>query len=143
MRNIFISKKVTGISKKDLWQYIISVESYPDYIPFLQRTHVPEKIAKGSTWYDVTTILWIPMKFRHTTLSITPQEEMCFQVHIPFRGTMVQKYFLKYTQNTLELAAVAEFHLGNKAIDMIVGPILKRRLEKMMEGSLDNLQKKK
>lgn len=141
MRTISLEQSLSNVSVFDFWSYLISVEKYPEYIPYVKKTIVEEEIKVGSTWYDVTRILWVPMRLKHTTLSVIPYKEMSFHVHIPLKGKMKQQYIINKEDGKITATAKAEFYLGNRFIDMFLGPILKKRLEKMMLGSLANINR--
>jgi len=141
VKSVNIIKKTTGISISEFNSFLTSVERYPEYVPYLQKVIIKEKIAEGSVWFDITKILWIPMKFKHTTLEFEKKKKMSFQVHIPFGGRMEQSYEFDQRGKIIVINAQAKFHLGNPMVHIIVGPILKNRLQKMMEGMLLNIQK--
>lgn len=138
MRKLLIKTKVEKNKKKNMWKYISAVEDYPSYVPFVTKVIVPEPLKKGSTWYDVTKILWVPMRYKHTTLTFKEQKEMSFKVHIPVKGEMKQKYIFQEEGASLFLIGSAEFYLQNNVLNFLIGPILERRLAYMMKQGLKN-----
>ncbi|MBU3978980.1 hypothetical protein KJ980_04995 [Patescibacteria group bacterium] len=130
-----ITIKITGHSNKiDLetaWNKIIDIEKYPQRVKYVKKVKV-HNTGLGSKWDDITTILWIPIKMRHTVNYLQKNKEYGFKVYMYFGGCMEQKYTLSQKDKKLIIHALITFDLGNKLLNASLGFVLKKRLRNML-----------
>jgi ribosome-associated toxin RatA of RatAB toxin-antitoxin module len=131
-----------SLSIDHLWSLLLEISNYPKYIKFLQKAElVGGRIEVGAVWYDWTTILFLPMKIKHTVVSITPKEEIGFDVDLIFGGIMQQRFVFSPRGSSTQIQGQISFDFRNKLVDKILGQFLQKRLQEMLEGSLENFKK--
>lgn len=131
-----------NLSEEELWQLFIDISNYPKYIKFVQKTELKsEKLIPGAIWYDWTTILFVPMKIKHIVVSVKPRSEIGFDVTLIFGGIMQQRFSFSGDSNRTLIKGQISFDLKNNFMSKILGGFLQKRLQEMLEGSLENFKK--
>jgi ribosome-associated toxin RatA of RatAB toxin-antitoxin module len=136
MRTITLSA-TTQIPIETLWQLMTDIAVYPSYVTFVQETVVHGPVQVGTRWGDTTTILWIPLRMKHTITRLEGHEAFAFELPLWLGGTMTQEYrFQRTGDGTLVLVQI-RFDLGNTLVDAIIGPLLERRLRDMVTSTFE------
>lgn len=134
MKTINITLHLKNMPLNKAWDMITDIEKYPQRVKYVKKVKV-YGAGLGSEWDDVTTILWIPMRMRHTVNSLIKNKEYGFTIPLYFGGTMVQKYTLSEKDHESVINGSITFDLGNKILNAALGPILENRLKNMLISS--------
>lgn len=127
-----------NIPLEKAWEIITDVEKFPQRVKYVQKVKVFGE-GVGSEWDDITTILWVPQKMRHTVTSLKKNSEYAFIIHFLAKGSMEQRYTISQKDQGSIIQAFIKFDLGNKFLNKTLGPILKNRLENMLVTSFQKL----
>lgn len=139
MQKLIVSGRSTSISLDTAWELITDIKNYPKRIMFVKKVKI-YGLGKGSQWDDLTTILWFPLKMRHTITSFKKNAEYSFYIPIQTGGFMKQKYILtQESKKCVKIEITVTFDLGNYILNSIFGTILKQRLKKMLISSIQNV----
>ncbi len=131
-----------NLSKDKLWELFTNISNYPKYIKFVQKTELKgNELVPGAIWYDWTTILFVPMKIKHIVVLVKSQSEIGFDVPMVFGSLMQQRFSFFGDSNKTMVKGKISFDFKNGLLDKILGPILQKRLQEMLEGSLENFRK--
>lgn len=144
MRKIRVEARSTTLSQKDLWKIVTTIENYPKWCKFCQRILVaPPELVEGTSWVDITTLLWIPLKAKHIVTKIKPFEE--FHVFLPLSGggKMWFQFDFKQKGEHSYMTSEVTFDLRYKLINATVGYILEKRWKQLMEHGFPGLDEKK
>jgi hypothetical protein len=123
-------------TKKNPWEIIENINSYPNLVKFMEKAWLRGPFQVGSHWYDITSILWIPIIIDHKIVSIEKGKEVRFEIDLPFKGKMLQRLSL-VEGKSLELEI--SFSLP-KWLDQAIGPLLERRVKEMIVGTIENVK---
>jgi ribosome-associated toxin RatA of RatAB toxin-antitoxin module len=134
MKKLKVAGRSKNISIEKAWQIVTDIEKYPQRVKYVKKVEI-YGIGEGSQWDDITQILWIPIKIRHTVTSAIKNKEYEFSIRLYFGGTMKQKYTLSKENQETIIQGIIIFDLGNKLINNTLGVILKHRLKKMLVSS--------
>jgi len=133
---------VTGtlpIEQEEAWEYFADIQNYPKRVTFLKKIILIDEVGEGGTWFDVTSILWIPAKVKHETTIFLPPKQIGFEVFVP-GGKMFHMYSVTGAKHSAKVTAEIRFVL-HPFIDIFMGSILQKRLTVMLESTLDNMKK--
>lgn len=134
MRKIKVTMQFGNHPLEKLWNLITDIEKYPQRVKYVKKVKV-HGTGLGSKWDDITTILWIPMRMRHTVNAFNKNKEYGFIIPLRFNGYMEQKYTLFRNDEKSIVEGVVKFDLGNKILDKVLGSVLKKNLKTMLESS--------
>ncbi len=138
MTTITVTALSKNITLEKAWEFLTDIEKYPQRVKYLKKVKI-YGTGKGSRWDDITTILWIPLKMRHTVTAYEKYHHYCFELPLFFGGTMKQEYLLsEKNRNDTIIKSTITYDLGNKFLNNTIGTILKYRLKKMLESSIKN-----
>jgi len=117
-----------------VWQLLTDPDYYPKYVKFVKKVYGPKEFCVGTEWKDLTTILWVPGKVIHRVTVLDKNKLLGFDVPMPFplNGTMIQRVYFEENGTKTKFNASIKFKFNNLLIDVLVTPILKRRLKEMM-----------
>lgn len=134
MKKLKIAARSKNISIEKAWEIVTDIKKYPQKVKYVKKVEV-YGVGEGSQWDDITQILWIPIKIRHTVTSVIKNREYVFAIRLYFGGVMKQKYTLSKENNETIIQGIITFDLGSKLINNTLGVILKHRLKKMLISS--------
>lgn len=134
MRTLTITARSKNIPLEKAWDLVTDIEKYPQRVKYVKKVK-SYGTGIGSQWDDVTTILWIPLRMRHTVKSIEKNKEYSFVIPLHFGGYMEQKYTLSWEDDKSITRALIKYDLGNKFLNATIGSILKKRLKNMLISS--------
>jgi len=134
MKPIKITMHSKNISLEKAWDLITDIEKFPQRVKYVKKVKV-FGTGVGSEWDDITTILWIPMRMRHTVKSFDKNKEYSFIIRFLSNGYMEQKYAISQKDGKSTIQALVTYDLGNKLLNITLGSILKKRLENMLVSS--------
>lgn len=130
------------LTPNELWDIFHEVKEYPRFVPFMTKAEIHNPLRLGTIWYDITTILFYPVRVRHTVDIYDPLKEIGFFCELPFDGKMYQRFSLeKVDKDTTKVTGEITFHLGDPVVTLLLGPFLKARLQAMLFGMFQSAQK--
>jgi ribosome-associated toxin RatA of RatAB toxin-antitoxin module len=138
MTTIEVTTHTKNIPLEKAWDIITDVEKFPQRVKYVKKVKVLGE-GTGSEWYDLTTILWIPMWMRHKVTALKKNNEYGFIIPLSLGGYMEQKYSLSPKNEGSIIQALITFNLGNKFLNATVGVILENRLKNMLTFSFQKL----
>jgi hypothetical protein len=142
MRKIKMQARSTTLSQKDLWAIMTKIEDYPKWCKFCKSMVITE-FEEGAVFYDVTTLLWIPIKIEHVITKIKPYEELHFFLTLPRGGKMWHKFSFKQEGNIGYMTIEVTFDLGNKFKNATAGHVLEKRWLQLIHQGFPGLEEKK
>lgn len=134
MKTIKITLHSKNTPLEKTWRILTDIEKYPRRVKYVKKTKI-YGTGIGSRWDDITTILWIPMRMRHTVKSFDKNKEYSFIIRFLANGHMEQKYEISQKDGTAIIQALVTYDLGNKLLNMTLGSILEKRLKNMLVSS--------
>lgn len=126
-----------------VWQLLTDPDYYPRYVKFVKKIYGPKEFRVGTEWKDLTTILWVPGKVLHRVAVLDKFKALGFDVPMPFPlgGEMIQRVYFTEKGTKTKFNASIKFKFNNKLMDILVTPILKKRLKEMMMYTVEKAQK--
>ena len=119
-----------------VWSILTDIKSYPKRVKFVKKVDIYGKSA-GSKWDDTTTILWVPMKMKHTVIAFQKNKEYSFEIPLYFGGKMKQEYkLIKEGSQGVVIKGIVSYTLGNRFLNKTIGVLLNRRLRNMLLSSV-------
>ncbi len=130
-----------GLNKHELWELFIDIPSYPGYVPYMKSVTIHEDLKKNSVWFDVTKILFIPFHIRHRTDIFDHKKNIGFDIDLPLKGKMYQRFHIEEFKDGTLITGEIHFDFKNKLLNSVLGPVLEKKLTKMLEGMFLNAEK--
>lgn len=125
---------------KNPWQQVADINSYPNFIKFMKEARLLGPVKVGTNWYDVTTILGLPIKINHKIIKIVQNKEISYEATLPLGGKMWQKISLIKNGTDEILEAEIKFKFKQILLDYSLGFILEKRLNQMVQETFKNLK---
>lgn len=125
----------TSIPVAKAWQLLTDIKNYPKYVKFVKQIRAPDSFKEGVYWSDITNIFWIDLEIKHKIIKIEKHKKFVYKIFLPFGGTMIEECELKSDKRGTCIYMKIEFTFMNYFLDFILGPILKKRLEEMLQGT--------
>lgn len=140
MRKVRVLAK-TKVRAEDFWDKIVDVKNWDKLIKFVKKIYISQPVKEGVIFYDVTTILLLPVKIKHTIIKIDKYKNFFMEAYLPFdSGKMYQTIEIKKQDNISTVNIEIKFQINNFILDLIFGPILKRRLRQMIVETLQKVR---
>ncbi len=124
-----------------LWSIITDIPQYPQYVKFVRKALLYGPVAVGVRWDDETTILWLPIRMKHTITRLEQYQVFAFDLNLPLGGKMSHVYTLCNKSSETMIVATISFFLGIKILDKIIGPVLEHRLRAMLTASFEEVKR--
>ena len=140
MRTITVSTS-SNVPFEILWSIITDIPQYPRYVKFIRKALLYGPVAAGVRWDDETTILWLPIRMKHTITRLEKYRVLAFDLDLPFGGKMSQVYTFGSSNSETIVVATISFFLGIGILDTIIGPVLERRLRAMLTASFEEVKR--
>lgn len=131
MRRLLVEMRTRDLSLEEIWRRTVDVERYPGHMSYISWAKAT-LMGEGGHYADGTTILWFPIRIDHHITAFKPQEEVGYQVPLPMGGKMQQSVRLSRVGEEVILRAEVVFDLGSRLKNAVLGPVLERRLYRMM-----------
>ena len=55
---------------EEVWKLFCDIQNYTKHIAYVQKVVDAEEFKEGVLWYDITTVLWVPLKVYHRITTI-------------------------------------------------------------------------
>lgn len=132
----------TEESIEEIWDVIIDIKNWDKLIKFVKKIDIKENPQKGTKFFDITEILWIPTRIEHTILKIEKYKRFQMEAYMPFgSGIMFQEINIENKGKFSEVTIEVSFEIYSSLLDLIFSPILMMRLKIMVVDTLLKLQK--
>jgi ribosome-associated toxin RatA of RatAB toxin-antitoxin module len=129
------------IPQEKAWSLITKVKDYPKIMPFtysVTATHDPLK--KGSSWSDITTILWIPLRMTHHIYRYDAHHSLGQRIDLPFRAELDEQFRLKTHGESTEVFVTVTFHPGEIPLSPMILSIWEKRMKYLVQTAVQNLE---
>ena len=88
MKRSVIREGILQMSCKEFWCATTDVENFSSWAKFVTKSQACGPLEKGSIYWDITKILWIPLKIKHIVTVIKKEERIMLELPLFFGGTM-------------------------------------------------------
>lgn len=139
MIKVSVDQKL-NIPLNSLWDLLTNIKIYPKNVKYVKSVKISGPLKVGKEWEDITTILWIPMRVKHITTEVVENKKLSLEVPLPFGGKMLQSVNLEGGNQNCRIWGGINFDLGNPVFNLIIGPILKKRLQTMLLSALEKVR---
>ena len=137
MRKVTV-RRATKLSSKKIWSLIINLNNYPNHVKFLKKIEFEKPLSMGSSFSDITTIAYIPIKIAHEVDIYEENKRIGFFVKMPLFGFMKQRVEIEDKGLERIVNLTVEFDFQNKLLDIIFGKFLEKRVKEMLLYILDS-----
>lgn len=131
MVKVAVDEKI-NIQADYLWELFTDISNYPKYVKYVKSVEIDGSLTVGKEWYDLTTIMLVPIRIKHKTTEMIKNKNLSFEVELPFGGKMLQSFNLSEIGMSSHVWGKVEFDLGNPIANALVGPLLAARLRDML-----------
>ena len=135
MRNLTFSIKTDAPVNK-IWIIISDINSYHKYIKYCHKSKLVGDFKEGSSWYDWSTVVFLPLKINHLIIKIIPGKQIGYLIKTPF-GEIRQKITIKKGKKTL-LRLDVTINFPNWLIDKTLGNFVYLRNYQMLKTTMKN-----
>lgn len=135
-----VFKPVFSASTERLWQMFSDVKNYPKYIKYCHKAGLIGQFQVGSTWYDWSTVVFVPLKVNHRIVKVSPNRELLFNIDLPFFVSLDQRFILESKGVGTEVNIEITIDFKNKLMEILLGSLIAYRNRKMIEGTISNVQ---
>lgn len=140
MRKVSV-QGATSLSSTRIWNLITDLSLYPKHVKFVKKIYSDKPLSLGTSFSDITTIVYIPLKITHTVNIFEKGKRLGFFVKMPVYGFMKQSVEIKGDGSNRILNLTIEFDFQNKFFDFIFGKFLEKRVREMLLYILDSEKK--
>ncbi|HSX58509.1 MAG TPA: SRPBCC family protein [Candidatus Saccharimonadales bacterium] len=140
MRNLLF-EPVFDASSEKIWEIVKDVNNYSNYIEFCQKSELFGDFREGSHWIDHSTVAFVPMDIKHEIIKIVPQKEIIYKINLPSGGALWQKFYFEPLGERTKLRIEIEINFTNKLVDALIGQVIYRRNQIMIETTINNFKK--
>ncbi len=136
-----VIENTTSIEVEKVWSLLTDINSYPKYVKFVLTIKDPaEAFKEGIYWTDITDIVWIPLSIKHRIIKVEKNKKFAYEVFLPFGGTMMEEFELITCKEGTKIYSKIELTFKNYLLDLVFGPILKKRIRTMWQETYGNLE---
>lgn len=138
MRNLTFEVDTTA-SVEQIWSLLTGVNNYHLYIKNCSKSVLVGDFKEGSSWYDWSTVVYLPLKINHKIIKVVPKKEIHYQVELPI-GVIWQKLvIIEGKKNKVQLEINIDF--PNSIVDKTLGTLVHYRNRMMLAETISNLKK--
>ncbi|KKR51061.1 MAG: hypothetical protein UT84_C0003G0056 [Candidatus Curtissbacteria bacterium GW2011_GWA1_40_16] len=127
-------------SSERLWQIATKVSNYPRYFKYVHYAKEPENFKKGTVWWDISTIVYFPMKVSHRVVQVVPGREVRHEISLPLGGQIVQNFKIEPTSGGTKVE-IKVLISQNKLMDFLLGRVIEARTNSIVLGALERAEK--
>ncbi len=128
----------TNAPVKIVWSIISDVDNYHQYIKYCMSSKLQGKFEEGSSWYDWSTVAFLPLKINHKIIKIVPNQKVLYKIEMPF-GNIWQTLQISKTKPTSVSLAVT-IDIPNQFLEKTLGTIIYIRNKKMLASTMNNFK---
>lgn len=140
MRKVAVVHK-TERGMEEIWRLIMDLENLFKSAKFVKKVSISEPIREGVEFYDVTTILLIPIPILHKITTIKKYEKFIMEADLPLKsGKMFQTFSVRDMGRHREIEMEIKFNINFPIFDIILGSILEVRLKQMILETIKNIE---
>lgn len=125
---------VTPSSAKRIWPIMSDINNYHKYIKYCHHSKLVGSFKEGSTWYDWSTVAFLPLKINHEIIKIIPNKKIVYLIKSPF-GEIWQTISIKERRETrVKLEIVIDS--PNRLVENTIGLLVYKRNKQMLEETI-------
>lgn len=138
-RKVEFRTSLEGSSER-LWQIATKVSNYPRYFKYVHYAKEPKNFEKGAIWWDISTIMYVPMKVSHRVIQVVPGREVRHEISLPLGGQIVQNLKIEPTGSGTK-AEIKVLISQNKLMDLLLGKIIEARTNTLILGAFERAER--
>ncbi|MDO8486776.1 MAG: hypothetical protein Q7S45_00570 [Candidatus Curtissbacteria bacterium] len=127
-------------SRIRLWQIASNVSNYPRYFKYVHFVKAPGSFEVGSSWWDISTILYFPIKVKHKIVKIVPNKEVKQEINLPFGGEIIQNINITSVGDKTKVK-IKVLICQNTFMDFFFGRVIEVRTQAILLGALERVQR--
>jgi ribosome-associated toxin RatA of RatAB toxin-antitoxin module len=128
----------TSAKTDQIWSLLTDVNNYHRYIKNCIKSTLVGDFKEGSSWYDWSTVVYLPLKVNHKIIKIVPKKEIIYQIPLPL-GSIWQKLTISEGEKTkVQLEVNIDF--PNRLIDQTLGALVAYRNQDMLSATINNFK---
>lgn len=128
----------TSASTKNIWSILSDVDNYHRYIKYCRSSKLKGEFKEGSSWYDWSTVVFLPLKINHKIIKITPGEKIIYQIKMPIGNIWQTILISKGKKTKVKLEVVIDF--PNRFIEKTLGALVYMRNREMLASTMNNFK---
>lgn len=142
MRRVKVTAK-TDEPIEEIWALIIDVKNWDSLIKFVKKIYLKSPVAQGAKFYDITSILLLPVIIEHKITKIEEHKEFIMEAYLPLKtGKMFQSIIIENKGKEKEIQIEIKFYISFFLFDLIFGSLLEKRLKQMIVETLKTIDNK-
>jgi ribosome-associated toxin RatA of RatAB toxin-antitoxin module len=130
----------TKATTKNVWQLMSNVDNYYKYIKYCHKSKLVGNFQEGSSWYDWSTVMFLPLKINHKIVNIVPNKKIVYLISSQF-GEIRQTILIIKEGKATQLTLKVNIDFPNRLIDKTFGAFVSLRNKKMLEATIQNYKK--
>lgn len=128
--------------REEIWKIFSDVGNYPRYIKHCYTARLLGPFKEGSTWYDWSTVVYLPLKVTHKIIKVDPQRELIYKIDLIDGGEIWQYVTLEEVNGKTKVNLMITIDFKNKLVDNLIGPIVYSRNKNMLQATIDNFSRR-
>lgn len=130
---------VTNVPAKNIWPIMTDINNYHQYIKYCLSSKLIGNFKEGSSWYDWSMVLHLPLRINHKIIKIIPNKKIVYLIKLPF-GEIWQTILIYSGKETkVKLEVIIDF--PSRMVDKTLGNLVYLRNRKMLEATIENYKK--
>ena len=126
---------------EELWDLMIDINKWDKLIKFVREISIKEPVKEGTQFYDITGIMWFPTHIKHRITKIEKYKKFSMETYLPLKnGKMFQTIEMNKTGKFADISIEIKFYIRFSLFDLISGPILERRLKRMLVETVKKVE---
>lgn len=122
-----------------IWSLLSNVNNYHLHIKYCLRSGLIGNFQEGASWYDWSTVVYVPLKINHKIIKIVPHKKIEYKIELPIGDIWQTLSISTGKQTKVRLQIVIDF--PNRFVNQTIGSLVYYRNRKMLEGTIENFKK--
>lgn len=115
------------VPQKEIWKLFCDIPSYKKHVAFVQKVVAPKEFKEGMVWYDITTVLWIPLKVYHRITTIEDNYLRFDLSGVGIRSETEEIRLSLISSTVTKIIITITFDLGF-ILNLLLGKLVQKRL---------------
>ncbi len=138
MKTVVLRVSTNKLSLDTMWHRVADITTYPQRIKYCHKVWDVD-LREGGGYTDLTTIMWVPLTINHHIVEERYHTRIKYSLAHWGGWTSTQTYTFTTDQDITTLEANISFDFGNQVLNNTFGPILKKRIVRMLESGFPEL----
>lgn len=130
---------VTDTRPDKIWQLLADINNYHKYIKYCYKSRLIGDFQEGSSWYDFSTVAFIPLRINHKIIKIIPNKKIVYLIKTPIVEIWQTILIEEGKKTRVKLEVIIDS--PNRLIDKTLGTFLYVRNRQMLEKTVQNYKK--